>query len=113
MAQVGNGTAASPEVLFPHAPSPPVLPCIRVEKDLEWRDADAVKNPHRGPTASARGQTFTTDVVAEGLQRLSLGQSYSAVGEWSVGFRPARRQDPAKVRARIDVANKLGKKARP
>lgn len=81
------------------------LPRLRVERDPEWATADVVKNPHRGATASARGQTFTTEVVAEGLQRLSLGQSYAMVGEWASGFRPVRNADPAKERARLVAIN--------
>lgn len=81
------------------------LPRVRVEPDPNWREADAVKNPHRGATASARGQTFTTDTLVEGLQRLSLGQSYASVGEWASSFRPVRRADPAKERERLAKLN--------
>jgi len=88
----------------------PSLPRSRVAPDVQWCDADAVKNPHRGPTASARGQTFTTDVVAEGLQQLSLGVSYAKVGAWASAFKPVRRRDPALVEKRITTIKERRKK---
>jgi hypothetical protein len=85
------------------------LPRVRVEPDPQWRDADAVKNPHRGPTSSAREQVYTTDVVAEGLQRIALGQSYRSVGEWAVEFRPVRKTNPAKLQARLNAGGRKGR----
>jgi hypothetical protein len=64
------------------------LPRRAVPVDLNWEDADAVRNPHKGETAAARGHTVTTEMVAEGLQMLSLGKSYSAVGKGAHSQRP-------------------------
>jgi hypothetical protein len=74
------------------------LPRQRVERDPNWTDADSVRNPHRGPVASGRGHGFTMRVVAEGLQRLSQGESYASVGEWAAGQKAARERkvEPAK-----------------
>lgn len=74
------------------------LPRQKVDKDPNWTDADAVKNPHRGPVASGRGHGFTMRVVAEGLQRLSQGESYASVGKWAAGQKAARTRTnpPAK-----------------
>ena len=67
-----------------------VLPREHVEADRNWRNADAVKNPHRGKTAAARYHTATTELVAEGLQMLGRGMSYADVGKWAAQERPAR-----------------------
>ena len=64
------------------------LPRRVVPSDPNWEDADSVRNPHKGETAAARGHTVTTEMVAEGLQMLSLGKSYSAVGKWAHSQRP-------------------------
>lgn len=70
------------------------LPRVAVEKDPKWRTSDAVKNPHRGATASGRGQTATTELVAEGLQLLAMGNSYAQVGNWARSQRPMRLKHP-------------------
>lgn len=67
------------------------LPREHVDTDHNWRNADAVKNPHRGRTAAARYHTATTEVVAEGLQLLGRGMSYADVGKWAAQQRPPRR----------------------
>jgi len=66
------------------------LPREHVEPDRNWRNADAVKNPHRGKTAAARYHTATTELVTEGLQMLARGMSYADVGKWAAQQRPAR-----------------------
>ncbi len=70
------------------------LPRTAVEQDPKWSTSDAVKNPHRGATASGRGQTATTETVAEGLQQLSMGNSYAQVGKWARSQRPMRVKHP-------------------
>ncbi|MHB8190097.1 MAG: hypothetical protein ACYDHP_06705 [Ferrimicrobium sp.] len=64
-----------------------------------------MKNPHRGPTASGRGQTATTSIVAEGLQMVPAGSSYAAVGRWAAQQRPPRAVDPAKIAERLAKMN--------
>jgi hypothetical protein len=72
------------------------LPRERVERDPNWTDADAVRNPHRGSQASGRGHEFMMRVVAEGVQRLGQGASYASVGRWAAGQKAERtRQNPA------------------
>ena len=68
------------------------LPRQRVEPDPNWKEADAVKNPHRGPVASGRGHEFTMRVVAEGLQQLSQGMSYANVGRWAAEQKAPRKR---------------------
>lgn len=72
----------------------PTLPRRAVKLEPEWNEADAVRNPHRGPTASGRGQASTTELVAEGLQMISQGVSYAQVGRWARDKRPRRTRDP-------------------
>jgi len=88
----------------PHTFTQP-LPRTAVERDPQWSKSESVKNPHRGPTASGRGQTSTTDLVAEGLQMISSGNSYAAVGRWAALKRPTRSTDPAKIAARLARVN--------
>lgn len=68
------------------------LPRQKVEPDPKWTEADAVQNPNRGPLASGRGHEFTMEVVAEGLQRISQGQSYVAVGKWAAKMKTPRER---------------------
>jgi len=70
------------------------LPRVAVARDPKWNTSDVVKNPHRGATASGRGQTATTEVVAEGLQLLAMGNSYAQVGKWARSQRPMRVRHP-------------------
>lgn len=70
------------------------LPRAAVAHDPKWSTSDAVKNPHRGATASGRGQTATTETVAEGLQQLAMGNSYAQVGNWARSQRPMRLKHP-------------------
>lgn len=64
------------------------LPRRAVKQEKDWANAETVRNPHKGETEAARGYTATTEMVAEGLQMLSLGKSYSAVGKWAHSQRP-------------------------
>ena len=66
------------------------LPRQSVERDPQWKTSDVVRNPHRGATASGRGQTTITEAVSEGLQMLSQGTSYAKVGLWAGQQRPTR-----------------------
>lgn len=83
----------------------PTLPRTAVDLEPAWGEADVVRNPHRGPTASGRGQTSTTEVVAEGLQMISRGVSYAQVGRWARDKRPARTRDPVVAAASLAAVN--------
>jgi hypothetical protein len=105
-----NGTKHQRYLCKPIPPDRPhrfvlPLPRVAVESDPQWRVADAVKNPHRGATASGRGQTFTTATVAEGLQQLALGVSYAKVGRWAATQRPERKQNEEGRRKRLATRN--------
>ena len=105
-----EGTRRQRYLCTPIAPDKPhtftqPLPRTAVDRDPQWSKSEAVKNPHRGPTASGRGQTATTAIVAEGLQMVAAGSSYAAVGRWARQQRPARAVDPAKAAERLARMN--------
>lgn len=76
-----------------HAFTPP-LPRDRVHDGEEHCEhCDELRGIHRGETAAAQRHTWSTRIVAEGLTRLSAGETYADVSRW------ARRPRRSSLRA--------------
>ena len=80
----------------------PLLPRGHVDPaDGPCPHCEELRGVHHGDTAAARGHAFSTRLIAQGLDKLSAGDSYAQVGLWawkSVGRDPAfparRAPDP-------------------
>lgn len=77
----------------------PALPRDHVHADEEHCDqCDELRGIHRGETAVARRHSWSTRIVAEGLARLSAGETYADVSRWArrvTGTSRTRRSSPA------------------
>lgn len=74
---------APPDGSKPHAFTPP-LPRDHVHEGNEsCEHCEELRGVHHGETAAARRHSWSTRVVARGLQRLAEGASYAEVGRWA------------------------------
>jgi hypothetical protein len=82
----------------PHKFTPP-LPRDHVHDNEEHCDhCDELRGIHRGETAVARRHSWSTRIVARGLDMLSAGASYSEVSRWALrvsGTKRTRRSTSA------------------
>lgn len=60
-------------------------------------ECEEFRGVHRGEQVVARRQSWNLRVVAEGLARLSAGESYSSVGRWAWESTGRDRTKPAKL----------------
>lgn len=60
-------------------------------------ECEEFRGIHRGEQVVARRQSWNLRVVAEGLTRLSAGESYSSVGRWAWHSTRRNRTRPAKL----------------
>jgi hypothetical protein len=62
-------------------------------------ECEEFRGVHRGEQVVARRQNWNLRVVAEGLSRLSAGESYSSVSRWALDSTGGNRTRPAKLSA--------------
>jgi hypothetical protein len=75
----------------PHSFTPP-LPRDHVHVGAEQCDhCDELRGVHHGETAVARRHSWSTRVVARGLDQLSTGETYAEVSRWAVRATGKRR----------------------
>lgn len=75
----------------PHKFTPP-LPRDHVHENGEHCDhCDELRGIHRGETAIARRHTWSTRIVARGLEQLANGASYASVSQWAIRVSGTKR----------------------
>ena len=75
----------------PHKFTPP-LPRDHVHDNEDHCDhCDELRGVHRGETAVARRHSWSTRIVARGLEMLSMGASYSEVSRWALRVTNTKR----------------------
>jgi hypothetical protein len=75
----------------PHKFTPP-LPRDHVHDNEDHCDhCDELRGVHRGETAVARRHSWSTRIVARGLEMLSAGASYSEVSRWALRVTNTKR----------------------
>lgn len=73
-----------PDGSRPHEFTPP-LPRDHVHENDEHCDhCDELRGIHRGETAVARRHSWSTRIVARGLEQLANGASYASVSQWAI-----------------------------
>ncbi|HPU38215.1 MAG TPA: hypothetical protein PLS63_01490, partial [Microthrixaceae bacterium] len=68
----------------PHAFTPP-LPRDHVHENAEdCAHCEELRGVHRGDTAVARRHSWSSRIVARGLEKLAEGSTYADVGRWAL-----------------------------
>ena len=97
-----------------HTFTPP-LPRNHVHENEEHCDeCEELRGIHRGETAGARRHTWSTRIVAVGLERLSRGESYADVSRWALrvtGMKRTRKLSAEAQQAK-EAADKKGAKGK-
>lgn len=102
----------------PHSFTPP-LPRDHVHENAEdCSHCEELRGVHRGETAVARRRSWSTRIVARGLEQLAAGATYADVGRWALRATGTVRTrttpvsaDPAAEAKRVSAASKESRRA--
>lgn len=102
----------------PHSFTPP-LPRDHVHENSEdCAHCEELRGVHRGETAVARRHSWSTRIVARGLEQLAAGATYADVGRWALRATGTVRTrttsvsaDPAAEAKRVSAASRESRRA--
>ena len=97
----------------PHKFTPP-LPRDHVHDNKEHCDhCDELRGIHRGETAVARRHSWSTRIVARGLDKLAAGASYSEVSMWALRATGTKRTRAAPAASATTASGGIDGAAKP